>query len=159
LVGDARYLPFQSNTFHTVFSYSVLQHLSRHDVGLVVSQAGRVLEPKGISLIQMPNFLGIRCLSHQLKRRFRKATGFEVRYWSVPALRKLFSKTIGSTDISVDCYFGLGLQSSDLEFMPAQLKLVIKTSELLRKASSFIPFLTYASDSVYVKSIHDKDNK
>jgi len=153
LVADARYLPFKQTSFDTIFSYSVLQHLSKDNVKHVLAEVARVLKPGGTSLIQMPNLLGIRCLWHQAKRRFRKARGFEVRYWSLPELKKTFVDKIGETTISVDCYFGLGLQKADTDLMPPELKLIMNLSEVLRSISHKLSILKYVADSVYVKSI------
>ena len=153
IVADARYLPFVSGSFENIFSYSVLQHLSRENVGLVLSEVGRVLKPRGTSLIQMPTPFGLRSIYHQAKRRFREERDFEVRYWTIPALKRLFTTTIGKTEISVDCYFGLGLQMADSGFMPLKLKLVLAASELLRRTSRFAPLLKYVADSVYVKAV------
>ena len=153
LVADGRHLPFCSNSFDTVFSYNVLQHLGREDVRVVLSEVGRILKPQGTSLIQMPTPFGLRCMYHQARRRFKEAEGVEVRYWSIPALKRVFTSTIGKTEISVDCYFGLGLQKSDSEFMPMKLKLVLAGSEILRKVSHFASFLKYVADSVYVKAV------
>jgi SAM-dependent methyltransferase/uncharacterized protein YbaR (Trm112 family) len=153
LVADARYLPFPSGSLDNVFSYSVLQHLSRENVASVLSEVGRVLKPGGTGLIQMPTPFGLRCMYHQAKRRFREARDFEVRYWSIPALKRAFTSTIGRTEISVDCYFGIGLQKADSRFMPLKLKFVLTASEALRAASSFVPALKYMADSVYVKAV------
>lgn len=153
LVADARFLPFKEASFDTVFSYSVLQHLSKDNVQLVVSEVSRILNPGGTSLIQMPNRLGIRCLQHQIRRGFREARDFEVRYWSLQELKNIFSSGIGQTTISVDCYFGLGLQKADIGLMPPKLRFVINISELLRGMSEKYGFLKHAADSVYVKSI------
>lgn len=152
LVADARFLPFAANTYDNIFSYSVLQHLSRDNVKMVLAEVARVLKPGGTSLIQMANVLGLRCLYHQARRRFREARGFEVRYWSVPALKRTFTEIVGESKISVDCYFGLGLQAADWKFMPPQIRFAIAASEFLRKASAIFPFLIYVADSVYVKS-------
>lgn len=153
LVGDARYLPFKDSSFDTVFSYSVLQHLSKGNVRETLSSVARVLKLGGISLIQMPNFWGIRSLQHQVKRRFREAQDFEVRYWSLAELKEVFGGLIGDTTIQVDCYFGLGLQKADIDYMPPKLRLLINLSEILRKISEKLRLLTYIADSVYVKSV------
>src|SRR5689334_13399687 len=47
VVGDARHLPFRDARFDTVFSYSVLQHLSRDDAATAVGEIGRVLHGGG----------------------------------------------------------------------------------------------------------------
>ena len=152
LVGDARYLPFKDVSFDVVFSYSVLQHFSKENVKITLKSAKRVLTKGGVSYIQMPNFMGIRCLQHQIKRRFRDARNFEVRYWSIPELKEIFEKTIGKTEVSIDCFFGLGLQESDMRFMPYKLKALVMLSELLRNMGNVLGFLKYVSDSVYVIS-------
>lgn len=153
VVGDARFLPFRGESIDTVFSYSVLQHLSREDVANAVNEMGRVLRRGGKSLVQMPTVLGLRCLYHQARRRFREAREFEVRYWSVPALRHLFAERVGPVSVSVDCFFGIGLQAADLRLMPLSHRVVIRASEMLRKVSRVLPGLCYVADSVYLESV------
>lgn len=65
---------------------------------------------------------------------------------------ELFGAIIGPTKISVDCFFGLGLQGSDIEYMPFLFKIPIFLSEHLRKLSSYFPFLIRIADSVYVEA-------
>ena len=154
VVGDARFLPFHSAAIDCVFSYSVLQHLNREDVSQVICEAKRVLKTGGTILIQMPTLFGLRCLYHQARRKFREAKDFEVRYWSIPMLRKLFL-CIGQPQITVDCFFGIGLQYSDLHLMPVAYKGVIALSELLRLLSRIITPMKYLADSVYVSSVKE----
>jgi ubiquinone/menaquinone biosynthesis C-methylase UbiE len=153
LVGDGRFLPFKRDALDHVFSYSVLQHLDREDAANVLGEIARVLKPEGTSLIQMPTRFGLRCLYHQARRKFRQATGFEVRYWSIPSLRKLFSSRIGSTEIQVDSFFSIGLQNSDMRLMPIPYKLVMLLSEGLRRTSPIVRPLIFAADSVYLSSV------
>ena len=153
VVGDARSLPFATGSVDVVFSYSVIQHFSRADAADAIAEAGRVLRPGGMSLIQMPTRWGVRCLYHQARRRFREAAGFEVRYWTLGALRRLFTDRIGPTEASVDCFFGIGLQPTDRHLMPFAYRLVISASEALRAASRFVPPLSYVADSVYLSSV------
>lgn len=152
VVGDARHLPFKSGFFQQVFSYSVLQHFSREDASRSVAEIGRVLCANGASLVQMPSAFGVRCVYHQARRRFREGRGFEVRYWTVPALRRLFQAAVGQTSVSVDCFFGLGLQYGDRRFMPWWLKGVVVASEGLRTIARFASPLVYAADSIYLHS-------
>ena len=153
VVGDARYLPFRAGSFDYAFSYSVLQHLSREDVQLAVAGIGRTLASGGTSFVQMPTIFGVRCLYHQARRRFAEAGGFDVRYWTIPALTRLFSRAVGPSTISVDCYFGIGLQRSDFALMTPALKVVLASSEVVRGVSRFVPFLKYVADSVYVTAV------
>jgi SAM-dependent methyltransferase len=153
VVGDARFLPFADDSFDTVFSYSVLQHFSKEDACLAISEIGRVLKRESKCLVQMPNKWGLRCLFHQVRRRFRVPVGFEVRYWTLAELLQTYSSRIGPTRLLVDCFFGLGLQASDSHLMPLGRRCVITASEVLRHLSRRLPGLTTVADSVYVASV------
>jgi len=152
LVAYARFLPFKSNAFEVVFSYSVLQHLAKDNVRTVLCDVARVLAPGGRSLIQMPNLTGIRSLQHVAQRHFREPRDFEVRYWTLPELQSTFNGTIGPSSLTVDCYFGLGLQKSDVPLMTPLAKTATTVSEVLRSVSNRLGLLKYAADSVYVSS-------
>jgi len=152
VVGDARFLPFRTESLDVVYSYSVIQHFSKGNAIAAVKEIGRVLRSNGRSIVQMPTTLGLRCLYHQTHRRFREARGFEVRYWWVPTLRRLFTGYVGRTTFSVDCFFGIGLQAADVHFMARRHRFIIRTSEVLRKASKAFRGLCYVADSVYVES-------
>jgi SAM-dependent methyltransferase len=153
VVGDARFLPFSDGYFDTAFAYSVIQHFSKEDARISLAEIGRVLKPGGESLIQMPNTFGARCLFHQMKRGFRSPVRFEVRYWTIPELRRAFCSAIGPTRLSVDCFFGIGLQAADLHLMPGNRRALIRTSEFLRCVSKRMPLLSYTADSIYVSSV------
>lgn len=152
VVGDARFLPFAPGTFDQTFSYSVIQHLSRSDAATVVAEMSRVLRAGGGCLVQMPTPFGIRCLYHLARRRFRDGDGFEVRYWTIPQLRRLFA-VVGRTDVEVDCYFGIGLQAADTALMTPLLKVIVGLSERLRAASRWCIPLRYVADSVYLRAV------
>jgi len=152
VVGDARHLPFATGAFDAVYSYSVIQHFSRPDAAQAVAAMGRVLAPGGAAAVQMPTVLGLRCLYHQVRRRFREPAGFEVRYWSLPSLRRLFTAAVGPVRFEVDGYFGIGLQPSDRHLMPPRLALVLRVSEALKAASVYLPPLAWVADSVFVRA-------
>lgn len=153
VVGDGRHLPFKPASFATVYSYSVLQHFSKADAKLSLTEMGRVLDSGGVAKIQMANAFGARSIQHQARRRFREPKDFDVRYWSVPELRRAFTKAIGSTSVATDCYFGLGWQWSDLPYMPKRLKPVLAASECLRRTSNWLPPLRYVADSVFCTAV------
>jgi len=156
VVGDARYLPFREGTFEKVFSYSVLQHLPKQDAALAIAEINRVLRPGEECLVQMPNVLGMRCLYHQIRRGFREGREFEVRYWTIPELKREFGKHLSSTQILVDGFFSLNPQISDVRLMPWRYGALIYASEGLRRMSAAIPALKYAADSVYVRAVKKK---
>jgi len=150
LVADGRHLPFAENTFDQVFSYSVLQHLSRENASLVLQEIARVMRAEGKCLVQMPNRFGLRCLYHQARRGFREGRDFEVRYWSPRALRSTFLRRFGSARIVVDGFFSLNPQVSDVRLLPRRYRPIIYASELLRVASHTFSALAYFADSLYV---------
>jgi SAM-dependent methyltransferase/uncharacterized protein YbaR (Trm112 family) len=151
-VADARYLPFRENTFGQIFSYSVLQHLSRENVATSLAEMHRVLTGDGAVLVQMPNMFGIRCLYHQARRGFREERDFEVRYWKPSDLLAAFSSGIGPSELSVDGFFSLNVQPSDLHLLPARYRAVVRTSEALRRLSGKISVLVNVADSLYVSA-------
>jgi SAM-dependent methyltransferase len=152
VVGDARHLPFPDGSFGAVYSYSVLQHFSYDDAARAIGEAGRVLERGGLAKVQMPTRYGVRCLYHQLRRGFREARGFEVRYWTWPQLGRAFGQAIGPARFEVDGFFGIGLQSSDANLMPAKLATVLRASELLKQVSRVVTPLRHVADSVFVEA-------
>jgi SAM-dependent methyltransferase/uncharacterized protein YbaR (Trm112 family) len=158
VVGDARSLPFKSQQMDTIFSYSVLQHLSKSDCTQALRSVKRVAKSGAQVLIQMPNRYGVRSLYHLAKRNFREGDGFEVRYYSPTELMKLFEEEIGDTKILVDGFFGLGIQKTDLDLMPLANKLVIYASEFLKKIWELVPALHWVADSLYVNSHTSREN-
>lgn len=152
LVADARFLPFENDSFDTVFSYSVIQHFSKADAAQVISEIGRTLKPSGTSLVQMANALGLRNFYVQARRRFHAPQNFDVRYWPVSELARTFKQAIGPTEIGIHCFFGLGLERSDMAVMSSGGKLLIRLSDWLRQLGGIVPPLRYVADSLYVFS-------
>jgi len=152
VAADARYLPFDSESIDSVFSYSVLQHFSDEDAEQALEEIARVLKHEGQSRIQMANRVGIRSIWHQLRQRYRDPGIFDVRYRSTSVLKKMFHRIIGPTRLEVDCYFGLGLQSTDRNMMSVPKKIVLSASEAIKEISKLIKPLRLLADSVYILS-------
>ena len=81
---------------------------------------------------------------------------FEVRYWTPKELMETFETKFGATSMTTDCYFGLGIQASDVDLLPTHYKMVVYSSEILRKLSGVIKPLTKVADSVYLESKNQK---
>lgn len=157
VAGDGRFLPFQDDSFQVVFSYSVLQHMSKSDVRFCLNEASRVTVPHGSVVVQMPNRFGVRQVFNQLRRGFRPDTNpFRVRYWSRAELKLLFEACIGSTRVEIDGFFSLNAQRTDLDLMGSFNATVIRTSEALRRVSSVAPWLASVADSLYVRATNFK---
>lgn len=152
VVGDSRFLPFRVGVFDQAFSYSVLQHLSKKNARTSLAEIQRVLRVGGNSLVQMPNVFGVRCLYHQIRRGFRETRDFEVRYWTPRELLAAFTEYVGPSELSVDGYFSLNAQPSDLHLLPAHYRALVRISEGLRKLSRYLPPLLTVADSLYVSS-------
>ena len=153
VVADARRLPFADGSFDAVYSYSVLQHFSHPDAARAIGEIGRVLVADGVAKVQLPTRYGIRCLYHQLRRGFRPARGFEVRYWSWRQLRQAFAAAVGPATFQVDGYFGIGLQASDAAMMPPRLATILRVSEMMKRISRVVTPLRRVADSVFVEAV------
>lgn len=149
ICADARHLPLRAGVADVIFSYSVIQHLSRDDVAKVVATSERVMKPGARLFVQMPNVTGPRCFYQWARRGFNDGTGFNVRYWTLGQLRRMFGR-IGTVGFEIDCFFGIGLQPSDADLMPSQWCLLLRASEMLRGLEGIVPGLKWLADSVYV---------
>lgn len=156
VVGDARFLPFATDAFDIVFSYGVFQHFSKENAKISFDEITRVLKKDGETLLQMPNRFGIRSYYQLWRRGFAEGEGFDIRYWTPSELMKTFEKKFGETEMTTDCYFGLGIQGSDADLLPLHYKMIVHSSEVLRKISRLIKPLTKVADSIYLKSVNRK---
>lgn len=156
VVGDARFLPFADDTFDAFFSYGVFQHFSKDNVKISLDEAIRVLKKDGKVLVQMPNKFGVRQFYHYWRRGFTEGKDFEIRYWTPLELVKMFEEKFGDTSMTADCYFGLGIQKSDADLLPMSHKIVVYSSEILRKISKVFSPMVKMADSVYLESKNRK---
>jgi SAM-dependent methyltransferase len=152
VVGDGRFLPFRDGLFDVTFSYSVLQHFSGPDLRATLAQVRRVLHPGGRSLIQMANALGLRCLYHQLRRRFREPADFDVRYWTPWQLLGTFRELVGPSELAVDGVLTLNPQASEAHLLPWRFRAVVGLSMWWRRLAARFPLLARVADSLYVTS-------
>ncbi len=157
VAGDARHLPFASDCFEVGFSYSVFQHFSKENAKISLNEVARTVKKGGKILMQMPNKLGIRSFHQQVRRGFSEGEGFDVRYWMPAELMDFFRQTFGETKMTADCYFGLGIQKNDVDLLPTRFKIVVHSSEFLRRMSDNLPLLVKVADSVYLESVNQKN--
>jgi len=152
VLADARYMPFASESLDGVFSYGVIQHFSRENVGVILSEVSRIMKPHTKSVIQMPNRAGIRSAMILARRGFSDGSAFDVRYYSILDLVKLFENRIGKTEWDIDCFLGLDVHARDRGLVSPSKRWIIDLAETLRSASKTLPFIRNFSDSVFVTS-------
>ena len=119
---------------------------------MALGEIARALGPDGSSTVQMANWAGVRSLWHQARRGFREPARFEVRYRSLPQMLAMFTAAIGPTTVSIDCFFGLGLQASDTRHMRPLARLATVASEQLKRMAKVVPVLRSGADSVFMHS-------
>lgn len=150
--GDARFLPFNDNTFHCVFSYSVIQHFAEADAKTTLAEIGRVLAKNGCSKIQIAHRGGLRSIYIQLFSTHSREGVFHVRYWSLYEIIRVFSKKIGPSIAIPEAFGGLGLLSEDWRIVSPIAKVLIMVSTLLKKVAQIFGPLIRLADSVYIVS-------
>lgn len=152
VVGDARYMPFRDGSFDAVFSFGVFHHFSMDDSRRTLNQIARCLKPGGTCLVQLAQTFGPLALVRQARRGFRKPTGFEVRHWSVPTMRRTFHDIIGPARVRADAFLNLNPQVTDLRLLHFTARVIVRISETLRRLSGAVPPLIYIADSIYVEA-------
>ena len=68
----------------------------------------------------------------------------------------MFEAHVGRARLDADCFFGLGLQSTDAAYMGTAGRLALRASEALKSASRFLVPLRNLADSVYVEAIRSQ---
>lgn len=154
VVGDARCLPFAANAFDTVFSFGVFQHFSKDNTRSALDEIARVLKPDGPALVQMATNTGIRSRQQLRRRGYAEGEEFDVRYWSPAELMTTFESKLGDTEMFADSYFGLCVHRSDADLMPLRYRLIVYTSDFLRRISTRFKPLVKVADGVYLRSIN-----
>ncbi|MEO7507912.1 MAG: class I SAM-dependent methyltransferase, partial [Pyrinomonadaceae bacterium] len=152
VVGDGRYLPFAPGVFDITFAYAVFHSFSKENARMALKEMERVLRSGGRALVQLPNFFGLRCFYNNARRGFREATEFEVRFWRLSEMRKVFANLFGNVRFSVDGYFGLGVQETDIALLPPSFRMIVRSSSILRRLSLKLPFMKMFADSIFVHS-------
>jgi SAM-dependent methyltransferase len=136
ICADARYLPFPDNSFDQCYSFSVLQHFTKPDALMTISEMRRVGKK---STIQLAGKYGLRSFYHQAKRGFRRPERFEVRYWTPEEMKR-----VGT--VKPHAFLGTGVLRSDVRYLPWYYKPIPIISEALRR----LRFLNGVADSYWI---------
>jgi SAM-dependent methyltransferase len=150
VLADARYLPFATESFDAVASYSVVQHFSRANAAVILGELGRVLRLGGSAAIQMPNWGGLKARLTMGRKRFADGAEFDVRYYAITDLLAMFQHKIGASRWSVDCFFGLNVHAKDKPLLLPSRRLLVDIAEAFRWMSSVLPNFGRLADSVWI---------
>jgi 2-polyprenyl-3-methyl-5-hydroxy-6-metoxy-1,4-benzoquinol methylase len=152
VLADARYMPFASESFDGIFSYSVLQHFSKPAAISILAEVRRVMMTNAKSLIQIPNKAGVRSRLAMAARMCSDGSEFDVRYYSIDEILSLFASSIGESHWFVDCFCGLNVHPRDRDLVPLSKRWIVDVADILRRASEMFPAIGKFSDSIFVSS-------
>jgi uncharacterized protein YbaR (Trm112 family)/SAM-dependent methyltransferase len=160
VVADLTNPPFRAGVFDAVFSYSVLQHAHKRRARECIRAIHRSLRPGGACMLEFPSSTGLTNVLRGLTRPTAAQEDYDswdVRYYGIDELRSIFEEQFGNFDYSVDCYFGIGVQASDLDILPWRYKPLPVASEILKRVADRLPPLKRIADSIYVRALRQAD--
>jgi SAM-dependent methyltransferase len=153
VVADLRHLPFKEEVFSLVWSYSVLQHVHRNSVEECLRDVVRVMKLEGRGILEFPMRRG---LWNRWVRRFRHENEDEVeswcvRYYDFQELDEILKPYFESFRSHVHCYFGIGIQPVDYQYVSVFYWPLIFCSLFLTRLSESFPGLIKIADSIYIQ--------
>ena len=149
IAGELSQLPFSSESFDLVFSYSVLQHAPKTRAESCLAEAHRVLKPGGLCLIEFPLWPGLTNWRHPFSEN-EDPECWDVRYYRWQELLSMFSRHFDNVTVKADCILGIGVKFEDLDILPWKYKPIAVVSEGFRRLADAVPPLVRFSDSVYI---------
>jgi ubiquinone/menaquinone biosynthesis C-methylase UbiE/uncharacterized protein YbaR (Trm112 family) len=158
--ADLKALPFQSNIFDKVWSFSVIQHTHRQRANNCLKEIYRILQPEGSTTLEYPIKHGIRNTLFILNRTTNEEDDYDswcVRYYSVKELKEIFDAIFGNFSYHSHCYFGIGILPIDMKYVHTKYKPLVLSSLLLTKLSDFITPLRLVADSIFVDAVKPID--
>jgi ubiquinone/menaquinone biosynthesis C-methylase UbiE/uncharacterized protein YbaR (Trm112 family) len=154
VVADLQQLPFQNNSFDTIWSFSVIQHTHYKRLVSCLSEIERTLNVGGYCFLEFPNSKGFR-------NRFGPASkpnnmnfeSWDVRYYSPQEYREIFSKYFDNFQYHNHSALGIGILPGDLKYTRGfKNRSLVGLSRALSKIADLIQPLKQFSDSIYIKA-------
>ncbi len=143
-------MPFKQDSFDAAYSYSVLQHLSKDDVTLVLKSLRPTMKRGGVTKLHLLNRYGLRSLQVQFMQLFTKPFFFQTRYWAPEEMLSTFT-ILGPSRLEVDGFFVQGrFEDRDL-FKPAG-RFLTTLSHCLKKFTERFTPLGKLADNLFVVS-------
>lgn len=156
VVADLKKLPFQTNTFDKVWSFSVIQHTHRKRAYSCLQEIHRILQPNSETVLEFPTKHGF-WNKFVIARRTDKQEednydSWCVRYYDIAELKSWTETIFGNFDYESHCYFGIGTQAIDLQFVSWKYKPIVLSSLMLTAMSKVISPLKTVADSIYMRA-------
>ena len=83
---------------------------------------------------------------------FSEESEFDVRYYSITDLLRLFEKTVRKSERNVNSFLGLNVHAHDRELVPLTKRLIVDVAEMSHRTSKRFPALGRLFDSVFLTS-------
>ena len=161
LVADLQNLPFKDNIFDFVWSFSVIQHTHKSRMISCLNNINRILQKNGFSKLEFPNKNGIYNNIHNVKYEMQFANdinSWNVRYYSIKEYKETFKSIFNNFSFKNHSFLGIGILKEDFNYVSIKNKIVVIVSLFFSFLASFIPFLKFLSDSIYIKIYKNKIN-
>lgn len=155
LVADLKNLPFQSNIFDLVWSFSVIQHTHKQRLLSCLTHINRILKNSGFTFLEFPNKYGLRNRYRGVKESSGSENDYDswcVRYYSIKEYRDIFNDIFGNFKYYNHSFIGIGILSEDLKYVSVKNKFLVGVSLLGSMITNLIPPLKQISDSIYIKA-------
>lgn len=161
LVADLKNLPFKDNIFDFVWSFSVIQHTHKSRMISCLTNINRILQNNGFSKLEFPNKNGIYNNLHNVKNEMQFANdinSWNVRYYSIREYKEIFISIFHNFSFKNHSFLGIGVLKEDLKYVSNKNKIIVLVSLFFSFLTSFIPFLKFLSDSIYIKIFKNNIN-
>lgn len=160
VVADLQNIPFQSEIFDLVWSFSVIQHTAESRLLKCLKHIHRVLKKDGFTYLEFPNKNGIRNRIGPAKKNATlkdDINSWHVRYYSIEEYKLMFEKVFGNFHYDVHSFLGIGVLPEDLKYVTFRNKILCAASLAGVQLCKVIPFLNAKADSIYVKAIKEQE--
>ena len=160
LVGDLKNLPFKSDIFDLVWSFSVIQHTHKKRLLNCLEHINRIIKMDGYTLLEFPNKYGIKNRFGNVQATEAEKDDYnswEVRYYSIDEYREIFEKIFRNFQYKNHSLIGIGILKDDLKYVSFKNKILSGISLFGSMLTNIIPGLTKISDSIYIKAYKDKN--
>jgi len=121
----------------------------------------RILKSTGFSKLEFPNKNGVYNNINNVKNEMKFANdinAWNVRYYTISEYRGIFQSIFKNFSFKNHSFLGIGVLKEDLYYVSNKNKIIVLVSLFFSFLTSFIPFLKFLSDSIYIKIFKNNIN-